>query len=151
MGAGLLLLQRDDESAYLETLLSERFKIGNDHFTVTVAQPYEFSSSADDRSIEIYWPGRNHRTPQFLSLSVPGDSAPGTAWSKKNLANDVTMAYSIASSEGGSGGDEIELSGRVTTPNGSALDVKCRHQSELSPSVDFCFDILKTLRPASAE
>lgn len=88
------------------------------------------------------------RSPQTIGIAAAGSASPALPAPTKTLTLGPgrTLTYVTASRDGGSGGQEVTLSGRLTV-GGSTLTVTCSAQAELSqPAVDWCLPHLKTIR-----
>lgn len=92
---------------------------------------------ADGKVWLFLWPGQR----AARSMSV----APAAGAEEAYDQIEGGLRYLLAANDGGSGGAELELRGRVAV-GGREYAVTCTEQDELRPRVDWCLEVLKSLR-----
>lgn len=85
------------------------------------------------------------RTPRSFAIHTGAPSQPGEQ--RRRLAADVTIAYTLHASDGGSGGAQSQLTGSLRIA-GTELAVQCDDQAEPPGQADatWCLPWLATLR-----
>ena len=121
------------------------FTIGGRHYLIDL--PVRCKRAENSSSPTFYCPP-GVRSPQTIGIAAAGAGSPALPAPTKTLALGPgrTLTYGTAQRDGGSGGKEVTLSGRLTL-GGATLLVTCSTQGELSqPPADWCLPHLRTIR-----